>query len=65
MNGRHNGKYKVYNLCSERSYHPKCFGNSVARFGFDDHNPCPYEMIEPFCANVKQWLDADPTRLLN
>ncbi|CAO2152454.1 unnamed protein product [Urochloa humidicola] len=36
----HKGKYKVYNLCSERLYDASLFERKVACFPFDDHN-CP------------------------
>jgi len=32
----------------------------VARYPFDDHNPCPLDQIEPFCKDVGAWLGADP-----
>lgn len=55
---RHKGHYRVYNLCSERTYDAKKF-HSVARFPFDDHN-CPmFEDIESFCEDVKHWLKQD------
>ena len=59
FNLRHSGHYAVYNLCIERQYDltqhfPKCF-----RFGFDDHNPCPLDLIRPFCESVSEWLNED------
>ncbi|KAL0478112.1 phosphatidylinositol-3,4,5-tris phosphate 3-phosphatase PTEN [Acrasis kona] len=53
---RHKGSYKVYNLCSEKGYDPTLFNNRVERFPFNDHNPCPFEMILPFCRSVDEWL---------
>lgn len=53
---RHAGKFKVYNLCSERDYDPFKFGGNVSRFPFDDHNPCPFSQVDPFCISVGRWL---------
>lgn len=36
FNQRHEGHYKVYNLCSERKYEHKQFHNRVLEFPFDD-----------------------------
>jgi hypothetical protein len=55
---RHPGRYKIYNLCSEREYEPQMFAGPVARFPFDDHNPCPLELIGRFCEDVDVWLGA-------
>jgi len=55
----HKDHYKVYNLCSERSYDPEKFYKRVECFPFDDHNAPPFEMILHFCQNVAQWLAED------
>ena len=59
---RHHGHYKVYNLCSEknRQYDPAKFNNAMVCFPFDDHHPPPFELIEQFCIDLKQYLDEDP-----
>lgn len=49
----------IFNLCSEREYAAEEFGGAVQRFPFDDHNPCPFNMIADFCASVDRWLGAD------
>eukprot|EP01087_Luapelamoeba_hula_P016849 TRINITY_DN5217_c0_g1_i2.p1 TRINITY_DN5217_c0_g1~~TRINITY_DN5217_c0_g1_i2.p1 ORF type:complete len:381 (-),score=66.21 TRINITY_DN5217_c0_g1_i2:104-1246(-) len=53
----HKNHYKVYNLCSERSYDHKKFHHRVVRSPFDDHN-CPmFRDIWKFCEDVKDWLN--------
>lgn len=56
----------VVNLCSERSYDPVIFereGGVVLHLGFDDHNPPPIEMMQPFCETVGSYLQKDPERV--
>ena len=60
LDERHRGKYKVYNLCSERAYDPTAhFEGRACRYPFDDHNPCPFEMLKPFCEDVEQYTNAE------
>eukprot|EP00300_Choanocystis_sp_HF-7_P037377 c53487_g1_i1.p1 GENE.c53487_g1_i1~~c53487_g1_i1.p1 ORF type:complete len:404 (-),score=90.23 c53487_g1_i1:36-1247(-) len=53
---RHEGHYKVYNLCSERQYDHAKFHGRVSRFPFDDHNPPPIGMMLDFCRDIEQWF---------
>lgn len=57
----HLNRYRVYNLCSENGFHSSLekFGDRCQHFGFDDRNPCPLEMIAPFCRDVHSWLGKD------
>lgn len=61
---RHPASFKLYNLCSERKYDPVHFDGAVCRYPFDDHNPCPFELIERFCEDVRQFLTAHPQNVV-
>eukprot|EP00941_MAST-03F_sp_MAST-3F-sp1_P004269 g4269.t1 len=56
---RHEGKYKFYNLCSERQYDPSKFHGRVVRYPFDDHHPPPLDLFLPFCVDLLEWLLLD------
>ena len=56
---RHQNHYKIYNLCSERSYKTGSFRAPVAHFGFDDHNPPTLELLDAICKDVTEWLEFD------
>ncbi|PON67196.1 Atypical dual specificity phosphatase, subfamily A [Trema orientale] len=55
----HKGKYKVYNLCSERLYDASLFEGKVASFPFDDHNCPKIQLIKSFCQSAYSWLKED------
>lgn len=55
----HKGKYKVYNLCSERLYDASLFEGKVASFPFDDHNCPPIQLVISFCQSAYSWLKED------
>uniref|UniRef100_K3WR79 Phosphatidylinositol-3,4,5-trisphosphate 3-phosphatase n=1 Tax=Globisporangium ultimum (strain ATCC 200006 / CBS 805.95 / DAOM BR144) TaxID=431595 RepID=K3WR79_GLOUD len=57
---RHPGRYRIYNLCSERTYDKEKFHNRVAEYRFDDHCPPPIALFLPFCQDVDEWLQAHP-----
>ncbi|XP_042459227.1 phosphatidylinositol 3,4,5-trisphosphate 3-phosphatase and protein-tyrosine-phosphatase PTEN2A-like [Zingiber officinale] len=55
----HKGKYKVYNLCSERLYDASLFEGKVACFPIDEHNCPSIQLIASFCESAKSWLEQD------
>ncbi|PIA27150.1 hypothetical protein AQUCO_08300086v1 [Aquilegia coerulea] len=55
----HKGKYKVYNLCSERLYDASLFQGKVASFPFEDHNCPPIQLMLLFCQSAYSWLKED------
>ncbi|XP_050076624.1 phosphatidylinositol 3,4,5-trisphosphate 3-phosphatase and dual-specificity protein phosphatase PTEN isoform X2 [Anopheles maculipalpis] len=60
---KHEGKYKVYNLCSERTYDTKLFPYH-AEYPFKDHNPPDIELIDKFCKDVYNFLNADRSHVV-
>ncbi len=60
----HGGKYRVYNLCSERTYDDRWFHGQVRHYPVDDHNvPSVAEMAD-FVREVRQWLAEDPEHVI-
>jgi phosphatidylinositol-3,4,5-trisphosphate 3-phosphatase/dual-specificity protein phosphatase PTEN len=61
----HQGHNRIYNLCSERDYKLDGLFDEVNHmFAFDDHNPCPLDLVLPFCANVSAYLLQDPDNVV-
>ena len=47
LDSHHPGRYRVYNLCSERTYEDAHFHGRVNRWRVDDHNvPTVRQMID-------------------
>lgn len=61
LDKKHQNHYWVYNLCSEkdRNYDKAKFDGRVTCFPFDDHHPPDFSLIQPFCDEVKKYLDED------
>jgi len=61
LDKKHPDHYWVYNLCSEkeRQYDKKKFDGRVSYYAFDDHHPPDFSLIQPFCDEVKAYLDKD------
>uniref|UniRef100_A0A7N0SZU8 Uncharacterized protein n=1 Tax=Kalanchoe fedtschenkoi TaxID=63787 RepID=A0A7N0SZU8_KALFE len=55
----HRGRYKVYNLCSERLYDASLFEGKVASFPVNDNDCPPIQLIVSFCRSAYAWLKAD------
>ena len=58
----HGNKYKVYNLCMEKSriYKKSLFGGiGVSLFPFQDHQSCPVKLMLEFCIDVCVFLLKD------
>lgn len=57
----HAKHYKIYNLCSERKYGIEGWdtGSVNEEFGFDDHNPPPFDLIMRFCSDCYEYLNRD------
>uniref|UniRef100_F7AUS6 Phosphatidylinositol 3,4,5-trisphosphate 3-phosphatase TPTE2-like n=1 Tax=Monodelphis domestica TaxID=13616 RepID=F7AUS6_MONDO len=61
---KHRDHYKIYNLCSEKTYNPSFFHNRVERFPIDDHNvPSIIDMLK-FVDSVFEWMEQDSENVI-
>jgi phosphatidylinositol-3,4,5-trisphosphate 3-phosphatase/dual-specificity protein phosphatase PTEN len=61
---RHDGHFKVYNLCSERIYDLQEYFPLVEHYGFTDHNPCCLELLAPFCESIDKFMAESPENVV-
>ncbi|XP_062981923.1 phosphatidylinositol 3,4,5-trisphosphate 3-phosphatase TPTE2-like [Elgaria multicarinata webbii] len=64
LDTKHEGHYKVYNLCSEQGYDPKIFHYRVERIFIDDHNVPTLEEMLKFTASVREWMKQDDNNVI-
>mmetsp|Transcript_19367 Transcript_19367/g.23975 ORF Transcript_19367/g.23975 Transcript_19367/m.23975 type:complete len:584 (+) Transcript_19367:44-1795(+) len=64
LDTKHKDHYKVYNLCSEKTYDTTHFHDRVERIKIDDHNVPSAEQMIQFANNVYRWLSADPENVI-
>ena len=55
----HSKYYRVYNLCSERSYDSSKFHMRAISYPFDVNCPPPFEVIQKFCEDMSAFLKAN------
>jgi protein-tyrosine phosphatase len=56
---RHNHRFRVYNLCSERAYAASEFaGAVVSQYAFRDHHPCRFELLLACCEDITAFVTA-------
>lgn len=64
LDTKHRDRYKLYNLCSERTYETHHFHDRVERVMIDDHNvPSLKQMLE-FADSVREWLAQHPDNVI-
>ncbi|XP_015913162.1 phosphatidylinositol 3,4,5-trisphosphate 3-phosphatase TPTE2 [Parasteatoda tepidariorum] len=61
---KHKDHYKVYNLCSEKTYDDTYFHGRVERFIIDDHNVPSIKDMVRFVKDVREWLDQDKNNVI-
>ncbi|KAM3600970.1 uncharacterized protein V6R79_005339 [Siganus canaliculatus] len=64
LDTKHQGHYKVYNLCSEKGYDPQFFHYKVERIFIDDHNVPSVEDLLKYTQSVREWMSADPQNII-
>uniref|UniRef100_A0A8D3A8H2 Transmembrane phosphatase with tensin homology n=1 Tax=Scophthalmus maximus TaxID=52904 RepID=A0A8D3A8H2_SCOMX len=64
LDAKHDGHYKVYNLCSEKGYDPQFFHYRVERVFIDDHNVPSLEDMLKYTSSVREWMSAHPKNII-
>ncbi|KAF0993356.1 hypothetical protein HZS_2179, partial [Henneguya salminicola] len=60
----HDNKYKVFNLCAERSYSDDKFDGNFQAFPFNDHRTPPFELIYAFCESANKFLSMNKDNVI-
>uniref|UniRef100_A0A3B3ZX29 Uncharacterized protein n=1 Tax=Periophthalmus magnuspinnatus TaxID=409849 RepID=A0A3B3ZX29_9GOBI len=63
LDTKHEGHYKVYNLC-EKGYDPQFFHYKVERIFIDDHNVPSLRDMLTYTASVREWMAADQKNII-
>lgn len=58
------GRYRVYNLCAEKSYDTTFFHQQVCRFEIDDHNVPSLQQMVDFVKDARDFLQQSPEHIV-
>jgi PTEN phosphatase family protein len=64
LNTKHGERYRIYNLCSEKTYDTSHFHDRVERVLIDDHNVPTVEQMLKFADSVRSWLGEHPDNVI-
>jgi PTEN phosphatase family protein len=64
LNTKHGDRYRIYNLCSEKTYNTALFHDRVERVMIDDHNVPSIEQMLKFADSVRAWLGEHPDNVI-
>ena len=64
LNTKHAERYKLFNLCSEKTYDTSFFHERVERVMIDDHNVPSVEQMIKFADTVRAWLSEHPDNVI-
>ena len=64
LDTKHADRYKVFNLCSEKTYNTSFFHERVERVMIDDHNVPTVEQMIKFADTARSWLGEHPDNVI-
>lgn len=64
LDTKHREHYKIFNLCSEKTYDTSLFHEMVERVMIDDHNVPSVEQMLEFTDTVRTWLGDHPDNVI-
>jgi len=64
LEDKHKDRYKMFNLCSEKTYDTSHFHGRVERVLIDDHNVPSLEQMLQFADTVREWLAEDESNVI-